>query len=117
MVRKLSGSSAPGEQIEPNAISVSGEIGPLTAEARAQLERLAAMPDEDIDLSDIPPVTDFSGWRRALFFRPKPGEGPIQPTTLHLDAVTMARFRRHTAEGPMVDAAIEAVLRQHAAAE
>lgn len=96
---------------------MSGEIGPLTAEERAQLERLAAMPDEDSDFSDNPPVTDVSGRRRGLFDRLKPGEGPIQPTTLHLYAGTMARFRHHTAEGPMVDAAMEAMLRQHAAAE
>ncbi|NLL37193.1 MAG: hypothetical protein GX256_06690 [Fretibacterium sp.] len=33
---------------------------------RAELmERLQAMTDEDIDLSDIPEVTDFTGWERA----------------------------------------------------
>ncbi len=96
---------------------MSAASGPLTAEECAELERLAAMPDEDIDYSDIPPVTDLSGWRRGLFYRQKPGEGPMQLVTLHLDAGTMAWFQHHAAEGQTIDAAMAAVLRQHAAAE
>jgi hypothetical protein len=34
----------------------------LTPEILAELEALAAMPDDTIDLSDMPEVTDFSGW-------------------------------------------------------
>ena len=33
----------------------------------AEAERLAALSDEDIDLSDMPEVTDWSRARRGLF--------------------------------------------------
>ena len=29
------------------------------------------MPDDEIDFSDIPPITDWSGFRMGLFYRPK----------------------------------------------
>lgn len=38
---------------------------PLTEEQKRELEDLAKMPDSDIDYSDIPPVTDFTGLRRV----------------------------------------------------
>jgi len=38
---------------------------PLTAEQKAELARLRAMPDEDIDCSDIPEA-DESFWRNAV---------------------------------------------------
>ena len=42
----------------------------LTPKQRAELEALAAMPDEEIDLTDIPEVTDWSGGVRGLFHMP-----------------------------------------------
>ena len=42
----------------------------LTPELIAQLDALAAMPDDTIDLSDMPEVTDWSGWTRGRFARP-----------------------------------------------
>lgn len=38
---------------------------PLTEEQKQELEALAKMPDSEIDYSDIPPITDFSGFRRV----------------------------------------------------
>ena len=38
------------------------ELPPMTPEREARLEALAEMPDSEIDYSDIPEVTDFSGW-------------------------------------------------------
>ena len=35
----------------------------LTPELLAESERLAALPDDSIDLSDMPEVTDWSGWK------------------------------------------------------
>ena len=55
------------------------ELHPLIAKARedairsqaadleAELAALAAIPDEDMDLSDIPEMTDFSNARRGVF--------------------------------------------------
>ena len=37
----------------------------LTPKQKAELEALAAMPEGAIDYSDIPPVEDFGGFRRA----------------------------------------------------
>ena len=47
-----------------------GNPKPLTPEMRAELEALEAMPDDQIDTSDIPPVTDWSGAIRGAFFKP-----------------------------------------------
>lgn len=38
---------------------------PLTEEQKQELEALAKMPDSEIDYSDIPPITDFSGFHRV----------------------------------------------------
>ena len=37
---------------------------PLPPELQAEIEALRAMSDDDIDCSDIPEVTDFTGWTR-----------------------------------------------------
>src|SRR5206468_3396353 len=42
----------------------------MNAKLRAELEALKSMPDEDINLSDIPEVLDFSGWVVGKFYRP-----------------------------------------------
>ena len=42
----------------------------LTPEQIAELEALAAMPDDEIDTSDIPEVTDWSNARRGIFVLP-----------------------------------------------
>ena len=43
----------------------------LTEEQKRQLEALDKIPDDEIDFSDIPPITDWSGFRMGLFYRPK----------------------------------------------
>lgn len=42
----------------------------LTSEQKADLEALAAMPDDQINTRNIPEQPDWSGARRGLFFRP-----------------------------------------------
>jgi uncharacterized protein (DUF4415 family) len=54
---------------------------PLTDEERTQLERLAAMPEEDIDLSDIPEKLDWSNGVRGRFFKTVK-----QSTTVRIDS-------------------------------
>lgn len=44
------------------------EHSDITAEQRAELDALTAMPDEMIDTSDIPETSDWSGAVRGLFF-------------------------------------------------
>jgi hypothetical protein len=41
----------------------------LTEEQRAEVESLAALPDEAIDTSDAPEVRDWSRARRGVFYR------------------------------------------------
>lgn len=66
----------------------------ITPEIAANLAEIAAMRDEDIDLSDIPEVTDFTGWQRGgPFYRPVK-----QQLTLRLDADVVHWFKTH-AEG------------------
>lgn len=64
----------------------------LTPEMIAQLDALAAMPDEDIDLSDIPEKLDWSNAVRGKFYRPVK-----QQVTLRLDADLIHWFK--TSEG------------------
>ena len=47
-----------------------GNSAPLGAEQKAELEALAALPDSEIDTSDSPPVTNWSGAVRGAFYRP-----------------------------------------------
>ena len=49
-----------------------GELPPLSEERKAELKKLAEMPESEIDYSDIPPV-DENFWARAVpnpFFKP-----------------------------------------------
>ena len=41
----------------------------LTDEERAELDALEALPDDQIDTSDIPETVDWSGARRGVFYR------------------------------------------------
>jgi uncharacterized protein (DUF4415 family) len=61
----------------------------LTPEQCAELDALAALPDEHIDTSDAPEVRDWSGAQRGLFYRPVK-----QQITLRLDADIIAWFKR-----------------------
>jgi len=79
---------------------------PLTAAQRAELEALAAMPDEEIDFSDIPEATeDF--WKNAVrnpFFRPTK-----KSTTLRIDSDVLAWLK---GQGKGYQSKINAILRR-----
>ena len=60
----------------------------LTPAQKAQLKRLQALHDADIDTSDIPEQRDWAGARRGLFFRPIK-----QQLTLRLDADLIGEWR------------------------
>jgi uncharacterized protein (DUF4415 family) len=61
---------------------------PLTEAQRAELVRLAAMRDEDIDLSDMPEKLDWTNAERGKFYRPVK-----QQLTLRLDADVVHWFK------------------------
>lgn len=80
-------------------------------ELQAQLERLAAMADEDIDLSDIPEIPE-EAWLNAR--RPGLYKARKTPVTLRLDADVVDWFKAHAQErGYQTE--INSVLRRHVA--
>ncbi len=84
---------------------------PLSPAEQAQLAALAAMPDSEIDTSDIPEMSD-ENWalaRRGGMFRPVK-----QPVTIRLDADVLSWFKAH-AEGRGYQTEINRVLRAHVA--
>lgn len=81
----------------------------LSEESRRQLEALAAMPEEDIDFSDIPEVRDWTGAKRGLFYRPVK-----QQLTLRVDADVVDWFKR---KGSGYQTQMNAALREHVGRE
>ena len=64
-----------------------GKLPPVTKARQAELEALAKMPDDEIDTSDIQPLSEVQ-WANAVrgrFYK------PIKtPTTVRLDADVLA---------------------------
>lgn len=60
----------------------------FTPEQQAELDALAAMPDEQINTEDAPELPDWSAAQRGLFYRPIK-----QQITLRLDADVVAWFK------------------------
>jgi uncharacterized protein (DUF4415 family) len=82
----------------------------LTAAQQAELEALAALPDDQIDTRDIPEVRDWSGAQRGLFFRPMK-----QQLTLRIDADVLAWFKQQTPHGEGYQTRINRALREYMA--
>jgi uncharacterized protein (DUF4415 family) len=81
-------------------------LPPLTAAQRKRLDKLAAMPESEIDLSDIPRSSEKLNWTRpgALV-----AAEPKQQITLPLDADVLRFFRK---TGERYQSRINAVLRE-----
>ena len=81
-------------------------LPPLTLEQSAEIERLAAMPDSEIDTSDIPELTeDF--WKNAVRNRLYK---PIKTsTTVRIDSDVLAWLR---GQGKGYQSRINAILRR-----
>jgi uncharacterized protein (DUF4415 family) len=78
-----------------------------SAEEQAAWESLKDMPDEDIDFSDIPKITDFPGFRRVSDLVPEQNK---QQITLRLDADLLAFFK---STGRRYQSRINAALREY----
>ena len=64
-----------------------GSLPPLTQEQKRELAALSAVPDSQINVSDIPPLTD-DFWKKAVknpFYKPVK-----QATTVRVDADVLA---------------------------
>ena len=83
----------------------------LTPLQSAELEALEALPDREIDTSDIPEILDWSGARRGALYRPVK-----QQITLRLDADVVAWFKANVQGGRGYQTEINRVLREHAKA-
>jgi len=78
---------------------------PDAYEERAALEAVASMPDSEIDTSDMPEVTDWSGAVRGGLYRPVK-----RLTSLRLDADLLEWFKR---DGEGYQTRINAALRDY----
>ena len=80
----------------------------LTAKQKAQLEALAALPDDQINTDDIPEVRDWSGAKRGVFYRPIK-----QQITLRLDADLIDWFKTHQGQSEGYQTSINRALREY----
>jgi uncharacterized protein (DUF4415 family) len=82
----------------------------ITPEIAANLAEIEAMDDANIDLSDMPEVTDWSNAVRGQFYRPVK-----QQLTLRLDADVVHWFKTHADGERGYQTKINAALRQFVA--
>ena len=77
----------------------------LTDEQKARLKALDNIPDDEIDFSDIPLITDWSGFRMGLFYRPR-----WKDFSLKLDEYITDWFEGGLAEGETLSEAVNKAL-------
>jgi uncharacterized protein (DUF4415 family) len=82
----------------------------LTAAQKAELDTLAAMPEDQINTAVLPEQRDWSGARRGLFFRPIKKQ-----LTLRLDADLIDWFKTHAPAGEGYQTRINSALREYIA--
>lgn len=86
-------------------LTLDKNLPPLTEQERAQLEAVAAMPDERIDYSDAPYLPD-AAWMKAAEHLPH----TKKQITLRIDAEVL-EFFKHT--GKRYQSRMNAVLRAY----
>ena len=87
-----------------------GRSKPLTPEQQAELDVLAALPEEQIDTRDMPEVRDWSGARRGVLYRPVKRQ-----ITLRIDADVIEWFRSQRLKGEGYQTNINRALREYVA--
>ena len=82
----------------------------LTDDQRAELEALEAMPDDQIDCSDIPEMTDeeWATAKRGMFYQPD-----WQDITLRLDQNVIDWFEEQAGTPEKAQEAINQALVEH----
>ena len=90
-----------------------GRFRPLTSEQQAELDVLAALPEEEIDTREMPEVADWTGARRGVLYRPVKRQ-----ITLRIDADVIEWFKSQTDKGEgyqtRINRALREYVRQHA---
>jgi len=82
-----------------------GNPRPLSPKLRAEAEALAAMPESEIDTSEMREITDWSGAVRGGLYRPLK-----RPLSLRVDADVVDWFQR---QGEGYQTRMNAVLRAY----
>ncbi len=80
------------------------EVPKLTEVQLEDLKRLAERPEDEIDYSDIPEITDFSGFEVGKFYRPVK-----ESVTVRLDADIVHWLKR---DGKGYQTRLNAILRR-----
>ena len=80
----------------------------FTDQQKAELDALAALPEDEIQREDIPEVLDWSDARRGVFYRPVKKQ-----ITLRLDAEIVDWFKTRAQGGRGYQTDINTALRQH----
>jgi uncharacterized protein (DUF4415 family) len=91
------------KEASENIVRVKG-VPKLTEAQLENLKRLAERPDAEIDYSDIPEITDFSGFEVGKFCRPMK-----EAVTVRLDADVVHWLKR---DGKGYQTRLNAILRR-----
>jgi uncharacterized protein (DUF4415 family) len=91
------------KEASENIVRVKG-VPKLTEAQLENLKSLAERPDDEIDYSDIPEITDFSGFEVGKFYRPVK-----EAVTVRLDADVVHWLKR---EGKGYQTRLNAILRR-----
>ena len=83
---------------------------PMTAQQKAELKGLAALPDDKINTAAVPEQKDWNGAVRGLFFRPVKKQ-----LTLRLDADLIEWFKTHAPDSEGYQTRINKALREYVA--
>jgi uncharacterized protein (DUF4415 family) len=91
----------------------NGSSEPLTLEQKAELDALAASPEDRIDTIEMPEVRDWTGARRGALYRPIKRQ-----LTLRLDADLVEWFKQSAGERSdgyqtRINAALREYVEQH----
>ena len=84
------------------------ESSRLTDVQKEELKALEALPEDQINTTDVPELLDWSDARRGVFYRPVK-----QQITLRLDADVVAWFKAHAPGGRGYQTDINRALREH----
>ncbi len=84
-----------------------GNPKPLTPELQAEMDALAAMPESEIDTTEMAPIADWSEAVRGALYRPIK-----RPLSLRLDADVIAWFQQ---QGQGYQTRINSALREYIA--
>ncbi len=85
-----------------------GRSKPLTPAQRAELDVLAALPEDQIDTREMLEVRDWSGARRGALYRPIKRQ-----ITLRIDVDVIEWFKARTRQGEGYQTNINRALREY----